>query len=81
MRNKAPICELCKNFGHIARFCRMDIRNLNKNQNYRRNNNNNNNKNHRGNINRQREEIKEHAEEFKEVLVKAKEPTSSFVVV
>ena len=78
MRSKAPICQLCKNFGHITRFCIMDMRNLNKNHIYRRNNNN---RIHRRDVNRQREEIKEHAEEFKEIFVKAKELASSFVVV
>ena len=77
MRNRALVCQLCNKFGYIARFCRMDTRNLNRNQNYRRNNN----KNHRRDNNRQRDEIKEHVEEFKEVFVKAKEPKISFVIV
>ena len=71
-RRNVPICQLCNNFGHIERFYRMDRRNFNRNQNYRRNN--------RRNENALKEEMKEQIEDFRDTIVKAKEPKSSHIV-
>ena len=78
-RRSTPVCQLCNDFGHIARFCRMDMRNINMIPNFKRNNNINIRRNDSNN-NSQQDELREHVEEFKEILVKEKDPSSSQIV-
>ena len=63
-KKDVPICQLCNNFGHIARFYKMDRKDLNRNQNYRRNN--------------RRNEVKDQPNELNESFVKEKEPKISY---
>lgn len=55
------------------------MRKINRNQNFRRNNNINVRRNDSSN-NSQKDELREHEEEFKEVFVKEKDPSSSHIV-
>ena len=57
----------------------MDRRNFNKNLNYTRNNINNK-RNDNGSDNSQKEVIKEHDDEFKEVFVIDKDPDNSYTI-
>ena len=57
----------------------MDMRKIDRNTNFRRNTYRNVKKNDSSN-NSQKDELKEHIEEFKEVFFKAKDPSSSNVV-
>ena len=57
----------------------MDMRNNNWNPNFRRKNSTNIKSNDNNN-NSQKDKLKEHGKEFKEVFVKAKDPSSSHLV-
>ena len=79
-RRNAPICQLCNNFKHTVRYCRMDKRNFNKNPNYIRNNNKNDKGNGNSSDKNQKEEIKEHVGEFNEAFVKANDLEISYTL-
>ena len=65
---------------HMTRYCRMNRRNINRNLNNKRNNNINDRRNVNGSDNSQKETIKKHVDEFKEVFVIAKDLESSYIV-
>lgn len=57
----------------------MDMRNINRNPKFSRNNKKNVKRNDSNN-NSKKDELREHVEEFKEVFVKEKDPSSSQIV-